>query len=853
MDPIKALLRAVLLFLALVLFLPAGAAQAAGAAQGAVPPSTINSGEDLLGGSSGKPLLGGVLEWGEDDAAGFADRLQATPAVLGHDVSFPVQAAEKGYLREFLAQSAASGAHALITVNPTVPLSDVNAAGAADFAGQLGELAQGFPGKLLIRFAPDMNSSWVSWGQQPAAYVPAYRAVAQAFASDSDAVMVWQPFQARDYPFTRNRDAPAPGTAGFAALDTNSDGDWNGSDEPYAPYYPGDDVVDWAGLTALHDDTGGGAARNTVPREGEVASLLDGTAAGAASGPDAVSGPDAASGGSARAAGADSDGSDANFYESYAVKRDKPLLLQTAAYFSPSAGGPSEAEVKTSWWKQVLAEAAPGRMERIAAVVWDETTAVGDAGNTVIDWRLTGNADVAAAAGAAVKDSTLVTGPVTSTVQGLGGASGNTLSGISAGVAAAALLAGAVLLWVVPVRLRPARGWMYSDKSSRDARVDLMRGVAILFVVVNHVGMTSLFQLFTQETVGFVSGAELFVLLSGLVLGMVYGPKAQDNIGEVAQKTGRRAGKLYVTALAVVVLVFLLSLLPVVNTEVLTTFTDQGTGGAGRSGAGRSYDLYTGMQGLLQFPVSGAVIPAVLLLQFGPWQFNVMGLYVIMLLVSPLILLALARGKVVWVLAATTAVYIAGMVFRFRILPSQFEDSFPLMVWQVLFVLGLVGGYYRRTIVAWLGAHRWVVGACAAVTVAFALMSWANPYLANEFDVRLALTSDATYRAVYDQFFGRTYLEPGRLLNVLTLLVTAYALLTAYWNPIERAVGWLLIPLGQATLYVFIMHVVLIAVVANIPALQQGNIWLNTAAYAAIVALLWVMVRTRFLFRIIPT
>jgi hypothetical protein len=66
-------------------------------------------------------------------------------------------------------------------------------------------------------------------------------------------------------------------------------------------------------------------------------------------------------------------------------------------------------------------------------------------------------------------------------------------------------------------------------------------------------------------------------------------------------------------------------------------------------------------------------------------------------------------------------------------------------------------------------------------------------------------------------------------------------------------VGWLLIPLGRATLYVFIMHVVLIAVVSNIPALQGGRILLNTAAYMVILALLWLMVRTRFLFRIIPT
>ncbi|WP_104174384.1 OpgC domain-containing protein [Arthrobacter sp. Y81] len=838
MDLPRATRRAILLLLTLLLFLPAGAAQAAVTARAGIPASTVNGGEGL-GASPGKPLLGGVLEWGEDDAAGFAGRLQATPAVLGHDVFFPIKGAEKGYLREFLSQSAASGAHALITVNPTVPLAAVNAGGAADFAAQLEELAEGFPGKLLIRFAPDMNSSWVSWGQQPGAYVPAYRAMAQAFDSKTNALMVWQPFQARDYPFTRNRNAPASGSPGFAALDTNADGAWNGLDAPYAPYYPGDDVVDWAGLTTHHDDTGGKAAVNTLPEDGELASLLTGTARGAASVGDG--------------GGASDGGGDANFYESYAVQRDKPLLLQTAAYYSPSAGGPSETDIKSGWWNQVLGEAAPGKLERIAAVVWDEKTDVGDAGNTIIDWRLTRNAAVAAAAGEAVRESTLVTGPVTRTVEGLAGSSGNALAGVPAGIAAAALLLGAILLWLVPVRLRSAKRWTYSDKSSRDSRVDLMRGLAILFVVVNHVGMTSLFQLFTQEAIGFVSGAELFVLLSGLVLGMVYGPKAQDRIGEVAQKTGRRAGKLYVTALAVVVLVFVISLIPALNSEALTTFTDQGTGGAGRSGAGRTYDLYTGMQGLLQFPVSGAVIPAVLLLQFGPWQFNVMGLYVIMLLVSPLILLALARGKVLWVLAATTALYIAGTVFRFRLLPSQFEDSFPLLVWQVLFVLGLVGGYYRRTIVAWLSAHRWVVGVCAAITVAFALMSWANPYLANEFDVRLALTSDANYRAVYDQFFGRTYLEPGRLLNVITLLVTAYALLTAYWKPIERAVGWLLIPLGQATLYVFVMHVVLIAVVANIPALQQGNVWLNTAAYAAIVALLWVMVRTKFMFRIIPT
>lgn len=819
------LMRIVALCILLLLFAPAAAAVAS------------EHDGDSLATSPGEPLLGAVLEWGEDDAVGFSERLGATPAVLGHEVSFPMKDAERRYLREFLAQSAAVGAHALLTVNPTVPLTGVNEGNSAEFAENLEQLAEGFPGKLLIRFAPDMNSSWMPWGQQPQAYVPAFRTVAQAFSDMDAAVMVWQPFLGRDYPYSPSHAAPSPGATGFAALDTNGDGAWNHDDDAYSPYFPGEESVDWVGLSASHDDTGGAAALNTVPVDGELASML--------------------SGGGARGDKA----GDENFYERYSAR--KPLLLQTSAYFSPSAGGPGEAEIKSAWWRQVVAEVSSPAFDRVGAVVWDERTAHGDAGTVAIDWRLTRNGEVAAEAGGLLKESALVTAPVTEKVKDLAssssstlastGISGIVLSGPAAWLVGGALLIGACTLWLLPVRLGSARSWRYEDTSTRDARVDMLRGLAILFVVVNHVGISSLFQLLTQEAVGFVSGAELFVLLSGVVVGMVYGPKAANGMAEILDKTSKRAGKLYLTALAVVILVFAISLIPAVNTQALTTFTDQGTGGAGRAVAGRSYDLFSGMQGLLEYPVPGAVIPAVLFLQFGPWQFNVMGLYVVMLLLSPLILWALSRGKTAWVLAASSALYVIGTVFRFRLLPSQFEDSFPLLVWQVLFVLGIVAGYHRGRLVTWLRGHRWVVAVCAGLTVAFAFLSWANPYLANEFDVRVASLSDTSFRALYENLFGRTYLEPGRLLNVLVLLVTVYALLTAYWKPLERVLGWLLIPLGRATLYVFVMHIVLIAVVSNVPWLQHDNIWLNTAAYAGMVALLWVMVRTRFLFRIIPT
>lgn len=566
---LPSLIRLAAVSILLLLFTPAAAAVA-----------SEHDGDSLVT-SPGHPLLGAVLEWGEDDAVGFSERLRASPAILGHEVSFPMGDVERRYLREFLSQSATVGAHALLTVNPTVSLNEVDEGNSVEFAGNLKQLAEGFPGKLLIRFAPDMNSNWMPWGQQPAAYVSAFRTVAQAFSDMDAAVMVWQPFLGRDYPYSPHHAAPSPGTKGFAALDTNGDGVWNRDDDAYSPYFPGEEFVDWVGLNASHDDTRGAAALNTLPVDGELAAMLKG---GGAAGDEA--------------------GGD-NFYERYSER--KPLLLQTSAYFSPTAGGPGEAEIKLAWWRQVLAEVSSPVFDRVGAVVWDERTAHGDAGTVAIDWRLTRNGEVAANAGELLKESALVAGPVTEQVQDLAGSSptalagtrfsGNVLSGPAAWLVGGALLIGACILWLLPVRLGSARNWRYEETSTRDARVDMLRGLAILFVVVNHVGISSLFQLLTQEAVGFVSGAELFVLLSGVVVGMVYGPKAADGMGIVLDKTSKRAGKLYLTALAVVLLVFIVSLIPAVNTHALTTFTDQGTGGAGQAVAGRSYDLFSGMQG----------------------------------------------------------------------------------------------------------------------------------------------------------------------------------------------------------------------------------------------------------------
>jgi hypothetical protein len=204
-------------------------------------------------------------------------------------------------------------------------------------------------------------------------------------------------------------------------------------------------------------------------------------------------------------------------------------------------------------------------------------------------------------------------------------------------------------------------------------------------------------------------------------------------------------------------------------------------------------------------------------------------------------------------LAASAGLYGLYQVDPVRVLPAQFEDPFPLLAWQVLFVLGLVAGWHRAHLLE-TARHplgRAVVGVAVLAALAFALFSWSNPALSNGYDVRLALLPDATFDRVYGDWFNRTSLGAGRLLAAICFLVTAYALLSVFWVPIVRASGWLLIPLGQATLYVFVLHVLFVVAVANVPVLTS-SVLLGTLTHTVILMTLWAMVRTRFLFGLVP-
>jgi hypothetical protein len=88
----------------------------------------------------------------------------------------------------------------------------------------------------------------------------------------------------------------------------------------------------------------------------------------------------------------------------------------------------------------------------------------------------------------------------------------------------------------------------------------------------------------------------------------------------------------------------------------------------------------------------------------------------------------------------------------------------------------------------------------------------------------------------------------------MTMTAGLYVVFRRYRATLGQALGPLLLPLGQNSFYVFIVHVFLCLAIASVPLLGGGGLGLigNSIVELAGLAVLWAMVRQRFLFRWIP-
>ena len=383
--------------------------------------------------------------------------------------------------------------------------------------------------------------------------------------------------------------------------------------------------------------------------------------------------------------------------------------------------------------------------------------------------------------------------------------------------------------------------------SGRDLKIDIIRGLAMVSLVTTHIEFFSLYNLIFWERIGVVSGAEGFVLLSGLVIGMVY----KRHIAELGWdaaiwKLLRRAAQLWRVNVAVIFSVALLNRMPYMHVSEIMTFIDRG----------ETNQVY------LLFPEPGTPphiwIMKALLLQIGPHQFQILGMYVFFLAFSPLSLYLMSKNKTLLLLTASWTIYFFNWWKPSMPTGCQFEWAFPLLTWQLLYFHGQALGYHRQMVFDFFRSRKGHVALVFIVGLFLAFMFWAQnaPDALIPSWIRPHYISAAFYEKYYNAYMQKGPLGIARVFDSGCVLVVLYLLLSRFWQPIHRAVGWFLEPIGQSSLYVYILHVYFVALVSNILpfgyALGNPHFWLHTLACTLVLACLWTMVRYRVLFRWIP-
>jgi len=383
----------------------------------------------------------------------------------------------------------------------------------------------------------------------------------------------------------------------------------------------------------------------------------------------------------------------------------------------------------------------------------------------------------------------------------------------------------------------------YPLDARRDLRIDFLRGMVMFLLIIVHIEIVSIYNLLVWERIGVVSGGEGFVILSGIVIGMVYGPRFNSGkTHEGSDALIRRSLQLYRINIAMILFVAALIAIPFINADSIATFTNRGSG--------EVFPLFPSMAASLK-----EWIGRVVLLRCGPHQFQIMGLYVFLLLISPIALRFMSQGWTALVLTIAWVVYIYQWMAPVRITGAQFEYGFPLLTWQLTYLHGVAIGMHRKRIAEVLEddrIRRSLLVVCGILFIAFAFFAQNNPNPRLPDWTRISMIPPETFNHYYSLYFKKNTLGLLRILNYAVVLTLAYYALSRFWSVFNRGFGWFFVPLGQASLYAFILHVPYVMLIDLIPAFNQGNWILNTIAHTIVLSSIWLMVKAKFLFRWIP-
>lgn len=370
---------------------------------------------------------------------------------------------------------------------------------------------------------------------------------------------------------------------------------------------------------------------------------------------------------------------------------------------------------------------------------------------------------------------------------------------------------------VFQTRFVGPRLWLSAD-GKRDLRIDLLRGYAMLAIIIDHVGgdQSWLFSI-TGGNAFLASAAEGFIFMSGLVTGIVYAGAAAKGLGNALVKVLLRARRLYVFTVCLTLgLPILAGLLQL------------------------DWNLPYQDVGVADWLVS------VLTLHRTYFLADVIMTYALLFPGAALALLLIVQGYTRWVLAGSWLLWLLWQIWpQYATVPWDIADNdvFHLAAWQVVFFTALVIGVHRRAILAQL--NRLAPAWGAALSLPLIAASIGFYHFRYEIVAQLLPGHDAD--AVLEMAFGKGDVRPGRLLVFGVIAFFAFSGVTLLWRPLCRIAGWLLLPLGQHSLAAYTIQMAVVAFASKaVDAAFNGDDpgrMANTLIQAAAVILVWAGVR----------
>ncbi len=326
----------------------------------------------------------------------------------------------------------------------------------------------------------------------------------------------------------------------------------------------------------------------------------------------------------------------------------------------------------------------------------------------------------------------------------------------------------------MPPGVQPVSGARHSN---RDRFVDSWRGIFHVVMIVDHLpfmmpGMIPIISgLF--EFLGFISVAEGFVFLSGFVSGLVY-TRIRREKGDRAvwRKALIRARDIY--------LVYLLAVL------VLTLLLKYG---------GETSLDWRAWKVLLDVPLPVALIKTGLLL-YQPTFIEILPMYCLFILVTPVVLKQLDLGRQFVVMICSVLVWISSQFGIRNALINAIPIGIDVQIgvfnsfsWQILFVGGLLCGYKTLTNRGpWLPTGRlFTLWACVIAAILF------------------CLRHGPVEMSPEEAFVSRSSLGPLRLVNFASIVF----LVSRARGLIERLIAWQGFAfLSRHSLQVFAFHLI---------------------------------------------